>query len=213
MNYDAAAVMADPRGYLTEKQIAALLSACRNKRDRALFQVMYRCGRRVSEVLALKREDIDWKSNRVIFRILKKRHFHEEVKPVDRDTMRTLKEYLEDIPACLKKRDDVLIFPVSRQYVFKLMRQIGEDAGITHVGRKGLHPHHLRHSFAVHQVRNNVKTVEQLRMLQRYMGHTNIAMTAHYLQFSTDDMKEITNLWDNPVDKRDKKSTKTGTKP
>lgn len=194
--YRAAVTMNDPRGYLTEKQVSDLLAACNNKRDLALFQVMYRCGRRVSEVLSLKRNDINWEENRIIFRILKKRHFHEEVKPVDKKTMQILKDYLNDIPTTLRKKDEFLVFPVSRQYAFKLIREIGMRAGIEYVGRKRLHPHHLRHSFAVHQVRNNVKTVEQLRMLQRYMGHTNIAMTAHYLQFSTDDMKEITDMWD-----------------
>lgn len=189
-------IMADPRGYLTEKQIDDLFSACKNKRDYALFMVMYRCGRRVTEVLSLKRDDINWKDNRIIFRILKKRRSYEEVKPVDKKTMNAIKDYINDMPTELRKYDKSLIFPVSRQYVFKLIRETGKRAGIEYVGRKKLHPHHLRHSFAVHQVRNNVKSIDQLRMLQRYMGHTDIGMTAHYLQFGTEDMKEITDMWD-----------------
>ena len=197
--YRARMVMTDPRGYLTEKQIDDFFRACRNKRDTALFKLMYRCGRRVSEVLALRKEDILWKENRIIFRILKKRKFYEEIKPVDKETMQSLKEYLDDVPESIRKKPKSLVFPVSRQYVFKLTREIGKRAGIEYVGRKKLHPHHFRHSFAVYQVRNNIRTIEQLRMLQRYMGHIDIGMTAHYLQFSTDDMKEITDLWDKGV--------------
>ncbi len=206
--YGSRIVMNDPRGYLTEEQVTKLINATENKRDLALFLVMYRCGRRVSEVLSLKREHIIWAENRIIFRILKKRKFYQEVKPVDKQTMKTLKQYCDmPYPENLKGDHETYLFPVSRQYVFKLIRQLGAKVGIIQVGRKKLHPHHLRHSFAVHQVKNNVKTIEQLRMLQRYMGHTDIGMTAHYLQFSTDDMKEIPDMWDK-VDNSTNKSTK-----
>lgn len=205
MKYEAGTVMTDPKGYLTVEQIEKLLKAAKNKRDYALLMIMYRCGRRVSEVLAIKRNDINFLEKKIIFKILKKRTKREEIKPVDEKTIYALKDYLIDLPKNLRKKPDNLIFPISRQYVFKMVRETGERAGITTIGKKRLHPHHLRHSFAVHQVKSgNIKTVEDLRILQRYMGHTNISMTAHYLQFGQEDLKEITNFWDK-VDNRNQK--------
>jgi site-specific recombinase XerD len=85
---------------------------------------------------------------------------------------------------------------VSRQYVFKLIRKLGKSVGIEYVGKKRLHPHHLRHSFAVHQVRTNVKTAEDLRKLQMYMSHANMATTSHYLQFSPDELRSLVSGWE-----------------
>jgi len=188
--------MADPRGYMTEKQIKKFFEAIDNTRDKALFMLLYRCGRRVSEVIRLKYSDIIWKENKIIFGILKKRRTKKELKPVDKETMKALREYIKNPPQFIKKKDKDLIFPISRQFVFKRIRTIGGKAGIGLIGEKRIHPHHLRHSFAVHQVKNNIKTASDLRILQMYMGHTNISATAHYLQFSTDDLKQVSNMWD-----------------
>jgi len=198
----ASQTMKDLKGYLTEKQVNKLINATTNLRDRLILQIMYRCGRRVSEVLLLKRDDILWKENKIIFTILKRKRPVKEMKPVDRETMQLLKRYVDG--GCLgpeyrklkKKMVDDRLFPVTRQYVFKLMRNLGKKVGIKYVGTKKLHPHHLRHSFAVHQVRTNVKTAEDLRKLQMYMAHANISTTSHYLQFSPDELRSLVDVWD-----------------
>ena len=201
----AATTMKDPKGYLTENQVNNLMNATTNLRDRLLLQLIYRCGRRVSEVLLLREEDILWSERQVIFNILKRKRPVKEIKPVDEETMTLLDKYVKtkDSLSYLKKKpDDDLLFPISRQYVFKLIRRVGKKAGIEYVGHKKLHPHHLRHSFAVHQVRNNIRTAEDLRKLQMYMGHANISTTAHYLQFSPDELRSLVSNWDK---KREKK--------
>ena len=195
----AATTMKDPKGYLTQEQVESILDATTNIRDRLLLQLIYRCGRRVSEVLLLREGDILWDDRQIIFNILKRKRPVKEIKPVDMETMALLEEYVKtrDSLSYLKKkpRDD-LLFPITRQYVFKVIRRIGKKAGIEYVGHKKLHPHHLRHSFAVHQVRSNVKTAEDLRKLQMYMGHANISTTAHYLQFSPDELRSLVSSWD-----------------
>ena len=186
--------MSDPKGYLSEDQVNKLLDATENLRDRLLLQIMYRCGRRVSEVLLLKKEDILWDDRMIIFTILKRKRPIKELKPIDEGTMRLLDLYVNDnieMRGLRKKMSGDILFPVTRQYVFKLIRKLGDKAGITRVGKTKIHPHHLRHSFAVHMVRTSVESTEDLSKLQRYMGHANISTTAHYLQFSPSEQRSI----------------------
>ena len=199
--------MKDLKGYLTEEQVMRLIGATTNMRDRLILQVMYRCGRRVSEVLMMVKDDVLWDENKIIFNILKRRHPIKEMKPVDSETMALLGEYVDrPVAAGLKKNmTGETLFPVSRQYVFKLIRKLGVQVGIERVGKKRLHPHHLRHSFAVHQVRTNVKTAEDLRKLQMYMSHANISTTSHYLQFSPDELRSLVSPWDAHKDKEEKR--------
>lgn len=74
------------------------------------------------------------------------------------------------------------IFPISRQRVFQIVREAGAKAGIVKVGKKKLHPHHLRHSHCIAYIRAN-NTMEGLRKLQQRVGHARIDTTAGYLQF------------------------------
>jgi integrase/recombinase XerD len=196
----ASQTMKDLKGYLTLEEVERLINAATNIRDRLILQMMYRCGRRVSEILVLQKDDILWEENKIIFTILKRKRPTKEIKPVDSETMVMLRQYISGDPDLhgLRKggasRDT--IFPVTRQYVFKLFRKLGKSVGIEKVGKKGLHPHHLRHSFAVHQVRSNIRTADDLRKLQMYMGHANISTTAHYLQFSPDELRDIVDgMW------------------
>ncbi|MEM7815839.1 MAG: tyrosine-type recombinase/integrase [Candidatus Aenigmatarchaeota archaeon] len=193
----ASMTMKDLKGYLTEEQVNRIISKAKNPRDRLILQIMYRCGRRVSEVLMITKEDILWDENKIIFNILKRKRPLKEMKPVDVETMELLRKYVSSVPikGLRKNMNGERLFPVSRQYVFKMLRKLGKEAGIEFVGKKRLHPHHLRHSFAVHQVRTKVKTAEDLRKLQMYMSHANIATTSHYLQFSPDELRDLVDVW------------------
>lgn len=200
----ASMTMKDLKGYLSEEQVASLIDSASNLRDRLILQLMYRCGRRVSEVLMITKDDILWDENKIIFNILKRKKPVKEMKPVDGETMSLLRKYVEspDMPGLKKQMSGEMLFPVSRQYVFKLIRKLGKENRIEYVGKKRLHPHHLRHSFAVHQVRTNVKTAEDLRKLQMYMAHANISTTSHYLQFSPDELRSLVSHWEKKEGKK-----------
>lgn len=202
----ASMTMKDLKGYLSEDQVDSIINATKNPRDRLILQIMYRCGRRVSEVLMITKDDILWDEDKIIFNILKRKKAVKEMKPVDGETMRLLREYVDNpgFEGLRKPMENETLFPVSRQYVFKLIRKLGKGVGIEYVGKKRLHPHHLRHSFAVHQVRTNVKTAEDLRKLQMYMAHANISTTSHYLQFSPDELRSLVSHWDKEKGKDDK---------
>ncbi|RLJ06696.1 MAG: hypothetical protein DRP18_00115 [Candidatus Aenigmatarchaeota archaeon] len=198
MDSFASIPMKDPKGYLTREQVEKLIDAAENLRDKLILLLMYRCGRRVSEVLLLTKDDILWEDKKIIFTILKRKRPVKELKPVDDYTLKLLDLYVNHNIRMrgIRKKPGNRLFPVTRQYVFKLVRKLGEKTGITRVGNKKLHPHHLRHSFAVHAVRTEVKTAEDLRKLQMYMGHANISTTSYYLQFSPDELRSLVDgMW------------------
>lgn len=191
--------MKDKRGYLSTDQANMIINQASNMRDRLILQLMYRCGRRVSEILLMKRDDILWEDGKIIFNILKRKRPIKELKPVDMDTLKLLRMYVDgefSMKGVRKRMESETLFPVTRQYVFKLVRKLGEQCGINKVGEKKLHPHHFRHSFAVHAVRTTVKSAEDLRKLQMYMGHANMSTTSHYLQFSPEEMRDLVDgMW------------------
>ena len=128
----ASITMKDLKGYLSVDEVRKLLDASKNPRDRLILQIMYRCGRRVSEVLFMHKDDILWDDNKIIFNILKRKNPTKEMKPIDIETMDMLKKYVFGSPdlASLKKggmNDEGLLFPVSRQYVFKMIRGLGRS--------------------------------------------------------------------------------------
>ena len=213
MSEFASETMKDKRGYLTIEQVETLLNATKNLRDRLILQITYRCGRRISEVLAIKEKDILWNESQIIFNILKRKRPVKELKPIDPETMSMLKDYVFGNPNLegLKRggmNEDGLLFPVSRQYVYKMMRNLGSSVGLERVGDKYIHPHHLRHSFAVHQVKNNMKSTKDLRNLQMYMGHANLSTTAHYLQFSPNELRDVVDgMWGNKKPAEEKKKS------
>ena len=106
----ASMTMKDLKGYLTEVQVASLIDSASNLRDRLILQLMYRCGRRVSEVLMITKDDILWDEDKIIFNILKRKKPVKEMKPVDGETMSLLRQYVDnpDIPNLKKKMDGEL---------------------------------------------------------------------------------------------------------
>ena len=79
----ASMTMKDLKGYLSREQVEAIINSTSNLRDRLILQVMYRCGRRVSEVLMITKDDILWNEDKIIFNILKRKKAVKEMKPVD----------------------------------------------------------------------------------------------------------------------------------
>jgi integrase/recombinase XerD len=180
--------MSDLKGYLEPEQVKRIIECATNLRDKALLQLMWATGARVSEILSLKVSDLIWDENIVIIPTLKKGASPERRVSVNPKTMQLLSEYIQNYR--LKKNDT--LFPITRQRVFQIVREAGKRAGIDKVGEKPLHPHHLRHSHAVAWIRRD-NTMEGLRKLQQRLGHTSISTTAFYLQFA-------------PTSERDKKT-------
>lgn len=180
--------MRDPKGYLTIEELTRLLKVTKAKsfRDFVLLFTIYKSGRRVSEVLNLKRDDIDFENGKILWTILKRRVPLRKWFEVDEELLKILQEYV----TLYKIYGDSKLFKISRQRVHQIMRKRCAEIGIFKIGEKKPHAHHLRHSFAVHYIQANKPTIEGLRTLQMYMGHANINSTFFYMQFAKDLYKE-----------------------
>jgi len=183
----------EPR-ILNEAEIKRLLGACQGTkplliRDRALFEIGYGCGLRVSEICELTVLNLDFDS-----KLLRARGKgdKERVVPFLGETARSVGVYLENVRPLLKggagskvnkvDKSGNKVFlscagrPLSRQDVWRTIRKRGREAGIA---SSRLYPHILRHSFATHLLAGGM----DMRTLQEMLGHTSIATTQVYSHF------------------------------
>jgi len=178
---------------LTVMEVENLLNqpAPRNKlgcRNRAILELLYATGMRVSEIINLKISDLNLKIGYV--RCLGKGE-KERIVPVGKTARKAIENYLEKIrPAFLKGREDKFYLfissrgmPFSRQAIWKIMKKYAKDARI----RKNITPHTLRHSFATHLLQGGA----DLRSVQEMLGHANISTTQIYTHVDRERLKEV----------------------
>ena len=151
------------------------LSTLTGLRDRALLEVLYGCGLRVSEAAALKRSDVFEKE--AFVRVIGKGN-KQRLVPIGVPALEAIDAYLAVRPSAFDPILDDVIFhnrfgkPLSRVSIFKMIKQQALIAGI----RKEISPHTLRHSFATHLVENGA----DLRVVQEMLGHESILTTEIY---------------------------------
>ena len=188
MSYQIPKPMTDEAGYIPYDQVMELIDSTTDFRDKLLLTLLFRSGRRVSEVVrSLKPRDVDFKEGMILWHILKKKDKnYKRWKPIDKDTLGMLWNYIE-----LKRIDpDQFVFGICRSRVFQIVRKYGNKIGLDKVGNKHIHPHHLRHSFAVHLARN-MRSPADLAFLQDLLEHSDIRFTLYYLQFAPKETRAI----------------------
>ena len=167
--------------YLNSKQVEALLGAppqdkVTGIRDRAMLELLYSSGLRVSELCSVKMGDVNLEFG--VVRVLGKGNKQRMV-PVGAKAQSAVREYLASgRPKLLKGRASGHLFVtargglMTRQGFWKLIVKHGKQVGIFH----GLTPHVLRHSFATHLLEGGA----DLRSVQTMLGHSDIATTQIY---------------------------------
>lgn len=144
-------------------------------RDRAILEIMYGCGLRVSEVVGMKISCLYLKEGFV--RVVGKGD-KERLVPIGEMAVDAVQAYVEARPAAADSESDDILFlnrfgrSLSRQSVFKMIQRQALLAGI----RKEVSPHTFRHSFATHLVENGA----DLRVVQEMLGHESITTTEIY---------------------------------
>ncbi len=146
-------------------------------RNRAMFEHMYACGLRVTEVLNIKIPQIYFEEG--IVRVFGKGR-KERLIPISSSALRWIRRYLDQARPALAKSTaagNVLYLnrlgkPMSRMGFWKILDKAARRAGIG----KNIHPHTLRHSFATHLVENGA----DLRAVQEMLGHVDISTTQIY---------------------------------
>jgi integrase/recombinase XerD len=179
---------------LTIDQVSALLDSTETEspvglRDRAILELMYATGARVSEAVGLVVDDVH--ADDVLDAItLTGKGNKQRVVPVGRFAREAVAAYLvRGRPALLAKgRGTPALFlgargaPLSRQNVFLLIRAAAERANITAT----ISPHTLRHSFATHLLRGGA----DIRVVQELLGHSSVATTQIYTFVTRDALTE-----------------------
>ncbi len=186
----------DLKAYLLPEQVKRLIAVAKTLRDILLVLIPWRTGIRVGELIGIKIPDIDFESRAILIKIQKQRKRdgktveRRRLVPVDRGTLDMIKEYLEWRKQFPYKGD--LLFPITRQRVDQIYWQLGRRAGINEIGdpdvsqHRKLHPHHMRHSFAIHCIKRGMS----IERLQKILGHSSPTTTSVYLQYFVKDLHE-----------------------
>ncbi|KXO88789.1 recombinase XerD [Tsukamurella pulmonis] len=158
-------------------------------RDRAMLELLYSCGARISEVTALDVDDIDAESRSVV---LLGKGGKQRVVPIGRPALAALDAYLvRGRPALVKRSNPALFLNVrggrlSRQSAWQVLAAAAERAGIdtatTHVS-----PHTLRHSFATHLLEGGA----DVRVVQELLGHASVTTTQVYTLVTVSALREV----------------------
>ncbi len=172
-----------------ERLLSAIdLSKPEGQRNKAILEVLYSCGLRVSELTELKLSNLylDIEFVKVLGKGSKER-----LVPIGGEAIKALKLWIENVRVHvpIKKGEEDMVFlnrrgsRLSRVYVFMLIKQLAEMAGI----KKVISPHTLRHSFATHLVEGGA----DLRAVQEMLGHESITTTEIYTHLDREYLKEV----------------------
>jgi integrase/recombinase XerD len=156
-------------------------------RDRAMFEVLYATGIRVSELVGLSLQDVNLDAG--FIRCLGKGN-KERIVPLGSVAIRALRDYLsQGRSRFLRSKDVRAVFvnhhgrPLTRQGFWKLLKKCAREAGIS----RDITPHTLRHSFATHLLENGA----DLRAVQEMLGHADISTTQIYTHVTKSRIREV----------------------
>lgn len=177
---------------LTEDEVDALLNAPNTDeplghRDRAMLELLYATGLRVSELINLQQSQINF--NQGVLRIVGKGD-RERLIPLGEESQRWLRDFINGprMEILLERQTDFL-FPtrrgdrMTRQAFWHIIKRYAEKAGI----RRKLSPHSLRHAFATHLLNRGA----DLRVVQLLLGHSDLSTTQIYTHVARERLKEL----------------------
>ena len=175
---------------LTQKQVEQLLllpdiQKPTGLRDRAMLEVIYACGLRVSELLALTFYDFNLELGYV--RVIGKGE-KERIVPIGKKALSALSQYLENARSQLvkeKRTQEIFVNAhgeaMTRQGFWKIIKGYGQRIGVE------IYPHTMRHSAATHLLENGA----DIRVVQEFLGHSNVATTQIYTHLTKEKLKKI----------------------
>lgn len=157
-------------------------------RDKAMLEFAYATGMRVTEIISLNINDVNFENAYVVCSTgSKKRNI-----PLGNLSLKALEEYVKNArPIMIKKETEKALFVnvngkrLTRQGFWKIIKYYKEQANIS----KEITPHVLRHSFATHLLQNGA----DLKSIQVMLGHSDISSTQVYMKFQDDSLKNIYN--------------------
>ncbi len=181
--------------WLTIEEVDALLLAPNLEipsglRDRAMIELLYAAGLRVSELVGLKLDQLHLTEG---YLLAFGKGSKERLVPIGRSAIVWVRKYLESARAqLLKGKNSSALFisqkrtPMSRQQFWLLLKKYTQQVGI----KKKLSPHTLRHSFATHLLERGA----DLRAVQTLLGHSDISTTQIYTHIDMEQLKKVVKL-------------------
>lgn len=171
---------------LTVSEIEEILAQGLSSLERAMFELLYAAGLRVSELVGLNLNNVNMEMNYV--RCIGKGS-KERIVPIGDEAKVALKLYLVDRNFLLQKFDkktEKLFLkdnaePITRQETYKMIQNLGNCLN------KNVTPHTIRHSFATHMLENGA----DLRVVQELLGHSDVSTTQLYTHISKKRLKEV----------------------
>lgn len=174
--------------FLTLEEVSNLLNFEVNNefeaRNKAILELLYSSGLRISELTSLELSNIDL--DECLVRVMGKGS-KERIVPLGDYAIDALKEYIYFYRPMLNKNNSSYVFlnnrggVLSRQFIFKVIKEECIKKGI----RKNVSPHTLRHTFATHLLKNGA----DLRIIQELLGHENLSTTQIYTHLTNDKLK------------------------
>jgi site-specific recombinase XerD len=165
---------------LTRQEIQEMINSLNNIKHKLILKFLYGCGLRVSELISLKKHDLNFQEEMI--------HIHLGKGKKDR-FVKIPESVSEEIQAYEKLNNEEFLFPSNRggkltkKTIAKIVENAGEKAGI----KKPVYPHLLRHTFATHLLESGT----DLRIIQKLLGHSDIKTTQIYTQISQASIKNI----------------------
>lgn len=177
---------------LSEDEVDSLLNAPNTDeplghRDRAMLELLYATGLRVSELISIKQSQINF--NQGVLRIIGKGD-RERLIPLGEEAQRWLKDFIDGprMEILLERQTDYL-FPtrrgdcMTRQAFWHIIKRYAEKAEI----RQKMSPHSLRHAFATHLLNRGA----DLRVVQMLLGHSDLSTTQIYTHVARERLKDL----------------------
>ena len=158
-------------------------------RDRAMLEVLYATGMRVTELVSLDMCSVQIQGRRSVVRCLGK-GARERTIPVHEQAAQALATYMDQSrPRLVRNRNEPALFVnrrgyrLTRQGFWLILKEYARQAGI----QTAVTPHTLRHSFATHMLRGGAP----LRSVQELLGHANMSTTQIYTKLTTEHVREV----------------------
>ena len=177
---------------LSEDEVESLLNAPNTDeplghRDRAMLELLYATGLRVSELINLKQSQVNF--NQGVLRIIGKGD-RERLIPLGDESQRWLKDFIDGprMEILLERQTDYL-FPtrrgdrMTRQAFWHIIKRYAEKSGV----RQKMSPHSLRHAFATHLLNRGA----DLRVVQLLLGHSDLSTTQIYTHVARERLKDL----------------------
>jgi integrase/recombinase XerD len=193
-----AAIIAAPRPsialpeVLSAREVELLLASAAgsepiDRRDRAMLELLYATGLRVSELIGLSRRDVNLQAG---YLMVSGKGGKERVVPIAQVACAAVAEYLETVRPVLDRgrgKDDLFLSRLgarmTRQSFWNVIKKRAAGAGIL----KAITPHTLRHSFATHLLENGA----DLRSVQMMLGHSDLSTTQIYTHVSRERLRRL----------------------